>query len=206
MPSMEPATGSALIGGLKALYDMVKANKDPGLMTKLTEIQGQVFELMNDNQTLRERSTKLGAALNARAETELRSDGAIWLKSDKAVGNFGGYCPNCHADGGKLLKLVISHEASDSYRHCSICKFQATGRWWRNRTALFSEGVYEAVRLVDLSGIEPLTSCMPCVNSDKPQQRQAQRHQLFGQSQMDRQAVSRAIGITQAAASSRCAE
>ena len=130
MLPMEPATGSALIGGLKALYDIVKANKDPELMAKLTEIQGQVFELMNENQTLKESNTKLQAALSARAETELRSDGAIWLKSDKAAATFGGYCPNCQADGGKLLKLVISHEASGSYRTCSICKFNAEGRWW----------------------------------------------------------------------------
>lgn len=126
---MDPATGGVLIGGLKALYEMAKANQDPKMMGQLLEIQGQVFDLVNENQSLREENARQTGALIAREQVELRPDGAIWRKTDLGSELFGGFCPNCHSESGKLLKLSIS--PSDNVRSCTVCKFYADRtKWW----------------------------------------------------------------------------
>lgn len=127
---MDPATGGVLISGLKALHDMVKANKDPGAaMAKLLEIQSEVFELMNENQKLRTENTGLNAKLAEKELIELRIDGAVWRKGEKAVGSFAGFCPNCNSEKGKLNKLAIFIDEDSHYRICTICNFRTDGPW-----------------------------------------------------------------------------
>lgn len=127
---MDPATGGVLISGLKALHDMVKTNKDPAAtMTKLLEIQSEVFELMNENQELKAENAGLKGKLAEKEHVELRTDGAIWRKGERASGSFAGFCPNCHSDKGKLNKLAIYIDEDSHYRICTICNFRTDGPW-----------------------------------------------------------------------------
>lgn len=126
---MDPATGGVLITGLKALHEMVKANKDPEMMTQLLEIQTQVFSLVNDNQALAGENKRLNEKLAEKESVELRSDGAVWRKTDTASRTFGGFCPNCFSNG-KLIKLNCDAGSTDTPRVCGACKFHFEGEWW----------------------------------------------------------------------------
>lgn len=125
---MEPATGAVMIAGLKALYEMAKANKDPKMMAQLLEIQGNVFELVNEGQALKEENAGLKTQLSQREETTLKPDGAVWRTTDTPSEKFGGFCPNCHSENGKLLKLAIGSSAY--HRSCSVCKYYTSGTKW----------------------------------------------------------------------------
>ncbi|MBI3549452.1 MAG: hypothetical protein HY078_10465 [Elusimicrobia bacterium] len=128
---MEPATGAALIAGLKALNEIVKGRKDPDASSKLLEIQSQVFDLVNENQAMRQENAVLKEQLALRQAVELRDDGAIWRKGDQAGHEFGGFCPNCNHEQGKLIKLGTEPRGIPIRRTCSVCKFQIKGQWWK---------------------------------------------------------------------------
>lgn len=104
----------SIINDFKEVFSIVKKIGNVELIKKIADLQNEVYEVENQNRSLKDEVRQLQKEKEFRNEMKFREP--FWYKENDLTP----YCPRCWENDEKAIHLVSAPD--DRYKKCPQCK------------------------------------------------------------------------------------
>ena len=106
-----------VIDTLKDVVTLVQKADNIELTKKIIGLQTDILAMTEENRSLRDKVSKLEAALDLRGKMHFEKD-AYWM-GDGRTEKDGPYCPRCYDIDGRPVRMTLGY---DDFFRCPQCK------------------------------------------------------------------------------------